>query len=261
MSKLKIWGRMSSINVKKAVWTAQELGLTFERHEAGGVHGVVKTPPYIALNPNSQIPVMEDGDYVLWESNVIVRYLSAKYAPTLVASRTALDVLAPEALAPRAVQTRAGGLGAAALCPEGDVPGLGRPGASAHSLGNFYPENLQERFDAERWMEWQQTTVNPASRNGFWHLIRLPADQRDPTLIAQSNSLVEPLMAILDAHLATRKFMVGERFTMADIPLGCEVQRWFGLPQARQPRLHIERWFATLLARPAAKGVLDLPLA
>ena len=259
MSQLKIWGRMSSINVKKAVWTAQELGLDFERHEAGGVHGVVKTPPYVAMNPNSQIPTIQDGEYVLWESNVITRYLCAKYgAPTLVASRTALDVLAPEALAPRAVQTRAGGLGAAALRPEGAVPSLGRPGASAPSL---YPTDLQERFDAERWMEWQQTMVNPASRNGFWHLIRLPADQRDPALIAQSNAAVEPLMAILDAHLATRSFMVGERFTMADIPLGCEVQRWFGLPQAREPRPHIERWFASLLARPAAKGVLDLPLA
>ena len=92
-------------------------------------------------------------------------------------------------------------------------------------------------------------------------MIRLPAEQRDPALVAQSNAAVEPLMAILDAHLATRSFMVGERFTMADIPLGCEVQRWFGLPQARAPRPHIERWFASLLARPAAKGVLDLPLA
>ena len=233
MSQLKIWGRMSSINVKKAVWTAQELGLDFERHEAGGVHGVVKTPAYVAMNPNSQIPTIQDDDYVLWESNVITRYLSAKYAPTLVASPTALP-------------------------PAGAVPSLGRPCASAHSL---YPTDLQERFDAERWMEWQQTTVNPASRNGFWHLIRLPADQRDPALIAQSNAAVDPLMAILDAHLATRSFMVGERFTMADIPLGCEVQRWFGLPQAREPRPHIERWFASLLARPAAKGVLDLPLA
>ena len=214
---------MSSVNVKKAVWTAQELGLHFERIEAGGVHGVVKTPAYIALNPNSQIPVMEDGDYVLWESNVITRYLCAKYsAPTLVASPAAL------------------------------------PGSSAHSL---YPSDLQERFDAERWMEWQQTMVNPASRNGFWHLIRLPAEQRDPALIAQSNAAVELLMAILDAYLATRSFMVGERFTMADIPLGCEVQRWLGLPQAREKRPNVERWFASLLARPAAKGVLDLPLA
>ena len=207
MRPLQIWGRISSINVKKVVWAAQELSLNFDRHEAGGVHGVVKTPAYVALNPNSQIPVLEDADYVLWESNVITRYLCAKHSP-----------------------------------------------------GNLYPTDLQERFDAERWMEWQQTMVNPASRNGFWHLIRLPADQRDPALIAQSNAAVELLMAILDTHLANRIFMVGERFTMADIPLGCEVHRWFGLPQTREKRPHIERWFAALLARPATAGVLDLAL-
>jgi glutathione S-transferase len=133
--------------------------------------------------------------------------------------------------------------------------------SAKHSMGNLYPATLNARFDAERWMEWQQTTANPASRHGFWHLIRLPAAERDPALVAQSNAAVETLMAILDAHLATRAFMVGERFTMADIPLGCEVHRWFGLPQSREPRPHIERWFAALLARPAAKGVLDLALS
>jgi len=91
-------------------------------------------------------------------------------------------------------------------------------------------------------------------------LIRLPAGERDPALVVQSNAAVELLMAMLDDHLATCRFMVGERFSMADIPLGCEVQRWFGLPQLREPRPHIERWFTALLARPAAKGVLDLAL-
>ena len=91
MTTLKIWGRMSSINVKKVVWTAQELALDFQRTEAGGLFGVVKTPGYVQLNPNSLVPVIEDDDYVLWESNVIVRYLCAKFdTPTLAASRAAL---------------------------------------------------------------------------------------------------------------------------------------------------------------------------
>eukprot|EP01031_Cornospumella_fuschlensis_P002530 gene2530-3161_t len=54
---------MSSINVRKVVWTAQELGLEFQRTEAGGKFGVVKTPEYISLNPNSLVPVIEDDDY------------------------------------------------------------------------------------------------------------------------------------------------------------------------------------------------------
>ena len=205
---LKIWGRMSSINVKKVVWTAQELGLDFQRTEAGGLFGVVTTPEYMAINPNSLVPVIEDDDYALWESNVIVRYLAAKHAP-----------------------------------------------------GQLYPTDLRERFDAERWMDWQQTTLNPVSRPGFWQLIRTAPEQRNAALMAESNAAVEALMFTLDMHLANRAFMVGERFTMADIPLACEVHRWFGLPQPRQSRPHIERWYADLRARQASKGVLDMALS
>jgi glutathione S-transferase len=205
---LKIWGRMSSINVKKVVWTAQELGLDFQRTEAGGLFGVVKTPEYMQMNPNSLVPVIEDDDYVLWESNVIVRYLTAK-----------------------------------------------------HASGQMYPTDLRERFDAERWMDWQQTTLNPVSRPGFWQLVRTPAEQRNPAVIAESNAAVEALMFTLDMHLANREYMVGGRFTMADIPLACEVHRWFGLPQPRQSRPHIERWYDSLRARQASKGVLDLALS
>jgi glutathione S-transferase len=205
---LKIWGRMSSINVKKVVWTAQELGMDFQRTEAGGLFGVVKTPEYMQMNPNSLVPVIEDDDYVLWESNVIVRYLSAK-----------------------------------------------------HASGTMYPTELRERFDAERWMDWQQTTLNPVSRPGFWQLVRTPPEQRNPDVIAESNAAVEALMFTLDMHLAHREFMVGHRFTVADIPLACEVHRWFGLPQPRQSRPHLERWYDSLRARQASKGVLDLALS
>ena len=75
---LHIWGRLSSINVRKVVWCAQELGLSFQRTEAGGAFGLVNTPEYLALNPNAMVPVIEYADgqqpYALWESNVIVRY-------------------------------------------------------------------------------------------------------------------------------------------------------------------------------------------
>lgn len=204
---LKIWGRLSSINVKKVVWTAQELGLDVQRTEAGGLFGVVKTREFMHLNPNSLVPVIEDEDFALWESNVIVRYLCAK-----------------------------------------------------HSAGQMYPTDLRERFAAEQWMDWQQTTMNPSSRPGFWQLIRTPPEQRDSALIAESNTVVEALMETLDAHLARQAFMVGEQFSMADIPVGCELHRWLNLPQTRLARPNIERWYDRLYTRQASKGVLDLGL-
>ncbi|MGY1446588.1 glutathione S-transferase family protein [Pseudomonas chlororaphis] len=77
---LKIWGRKNSSNVRKALWCAEELGLTYEAVDAGGAFGVVDTPEYRAMNPNGRIPLIEDDGFVLWESNTIVRYLAARYA-------------------------------------------------------------------------------------------------------------------------------------------------------------------------------------
>jgi len=79
MSKIKVWGRFSSSNVKKVMWLADELALDVERVDAGRQYGVVNTPAYKALNPNSKVPTIEDGDFVLWESNSIMRYFCMKY--------------------------------------------------------------------------------------------------------------------------------------------------------------------------------------
>lgn len=80
---LKIWGRVSSVNVQKVVWCADEIGLDYERIDVGGKFGGNDTPAYLAMNPNGLVPVIADGDFVLYESNAIVRYLAAKHSPAL----------------------------------------------------------------------------------------------------------------------------------------------------------------------------------
>jgi glutathione S-transferase len=76
---LRIWGRISSINVQKVVWCATEIGCPFERIDAGGEFGVVDTPDFGRLNPNRKVPVIEDEGFVLWESHAILRYLCARH--------------------------------------------------------------------------------------------------------------------------------------------------------------------------------------
>ncbi|PAU51829.1 glutathione S-transferase family protein [Pseudomonas indica] len=76
---LKIWGRKNSNNVRKVLWCAEELGLPYERIDAGGAFGVVNDPAFRAKNPNGLVPLIEDGDFLLWESNAIVRYLCARH--------------------------------------------------------------------------------------------------------------------------------------------------------------------------------------
>ncbi|SFL85988.1 glutathione S-transferase family protein [Methylobacterium pseudosasicola] len=78
----KLWGRLTSVNVQKAVWALDEAGLAYERIEAGGAHGVVDDPAYRAKNPNGLVPTLEEDGFVLWESNAILRYVAA-IAPAL----------------------------------------------------------------------------------------------------------------------------------------------------------------------------------
>ena len=93
---LKIWGRVNSVNVKKALWAAEELGLKYERINAGMEHGVNKTPEYLRMNPTGLVPTIDDDGFTLWESHSIVRYLAAKHGagtlwPTDVKARADVD--------------------------------------------------------------------------------------------------------------------------------------------------------------------------
>ena len=78
---LKIWGRTNSVNVKKVLWAAEELGVQYERTDAGLQFGVNDTAEYRRMNPTGLVPTIDDDGFVLWESHAIVRYLAAKHAP------------------------------------------------------------------------------------------------------------------------------------------------------------------------------------
>jgi len=77
---LRLWGRATSSNVQKAMWLCAELSLPHERIDAGGPFGRTQEPAYLALNPNGLVPTIEDGDFVLWKSNTILRYLANRHA-------------------------------------------------------------------------------------------------------------------------------------------------------------------------------------
>ncbi len=77
--QLTIWGRRNSVNVQKVLWCLAELELAYERIDAGMAFGRNNTAEYLAMNPNGRVPTLVDGDYVLWESNSIMRYLNLAY--------------------------------------------------------------------------------------------------------------------------------------------------------------------------------------
>jgi glutathione S-transferase len=205
---LTIWGRPNSINVQKVLWCAEELGLSARRIEAGGEYGALNEPNYIAMNPNRLVPTLDDGGFVLWESNVIVRYLAHKY-------------------------------GSGTLCPIGAV----------------------SRFDGERWMDWQATTLWPALRPVFIGLIRTPPEKRDPEVQAEAEARCAEKIAVLDALLSKRPFVGGDNFTMADIPVGATAYRWYALDIQHPKLTNLERWYSGLTERAAFRKEVMLPLS
>lgn len=205
---MKLWGRVTSVNVQKSLWALGELNLPFERIDAGGQFGVVDTPAYRALNPNGKVPVLEDDGLALWESHAIVRYLARRYGP-----------------------------------------------------GSLCPADLAGQALADQWMDWQATVFQAAMGPAFLGLIRTPEAERDQGAIARSVAATEAAVAILDAALADRAFILGEAFSMADIPLGAAVARWKKMPVERGARPHVDRWFEAVSARPAFRAHVDVPLS
>ncbi|MCY1239521.1 Glutathione S-transferase GstB [compost metagenome] len=126
--------------------------------------------------------------------------------------------------------------------------------------GTLWPEDVRARASADRWMDWQTTAFSPAMVTAFLNLVRMPDGERDEAAIQASCARTERLAALLDKALAGREFIGGDRFTMADISLACAAHRWMGLPIQHQPRPELERWLAAMRARPAAGGILELPL-
>jgi glutathione S-transferase len=93
---LKILGRNNSSNVQKVLWALGELGLEYTRDDIGGPFGGNRESDYLVMNPNGLVPTLVDGDTVLWESNVIVRYLARKYAPNSLLPDSLTDLARAE---------------------------------------------------------------------------------------------------------------------------------------------------------------------
>jgi len=76
---LTVYGRATSSNVQFVMWTIAELGLDATRLDYGHVHGGLNTKAFKAMNPHGLIPVLRDGETIVWESAAIMRYLATRY--------------------------------------------------------------------------------------------------------------------------------------------------------------------------------------
>ena len=171
---------------------------------------------------------------------------------------------------------RFGGLGTSeffALNPHGKIPVISDQGtvvweshtilrylAACYGSGSFWHDDPAERSMSDRWMDWSQTTLQPDFLNGvFWGFYRTPEPQRNLRSIGQSLDRCARHFALLDRHLENRAFMLGDRLTLADIPIATNLYRYFNLDIDRPSIPNVEAWYSRLQNRAAYRQHVMVP--
>lgn len=173
---LKIYGRANSINVRKVLWAADEIGVAYSHDENWGRgYRPLSTPEFLAINPLGLIPVIDDDGFILSESNTIARYLAAKEGRT--------DLL---------------------------------------------PADPKDRAAVERWMDWQSSDLTMSWRGAFLGLVaKVPLPGGDEVIQTSLRDWPNKMKSIEGRLAETGAYMAGPNFTLADIPIGLSVHRWF----------------------------------
>jgi glutathione S-transferase len=172
---LKVYGRANSINVRKVLWMLGELALPYQREDWGRGYRPTSEQAFRDINPVGVVPVIDDGDFRLRESNTIVRYLASK-----------------------------------------------------HGRDDLYPKDLRQRARVEAWMDWASTELYQGMRTVFHALV-----VKNPAFAGCADSGIKEWasqMQVLEGYLANAgPYVMGDAFTVGDIPVGLIVNRWFGI--------------------------------
>lgn len=197
---IRVWGHHTVANVQKVLWCLREIGVEFS-HEGRAYPdtGRPRDDRYLAIKQRHTVPFLEDGALVLWEGNVIVRYLSSRYG-----------------------------------------------------LGTLCPEDPARRADAERWMDYQLSTIRE-------HIHPLMRADLDASAVAHHSAGFADALSVVDAALSTQPYLGGENFSMADIPIGIMAFRWSVLNIERVAMPNMDEWFSRISDRPAFRASVTAP--
>lgn len=198
---MKIYGTPASRAVR-TLWIAHELGLAYENIPYSFKGPEIKQPPFLALNPNGAIPVIDDGGFVLWESMAINLYLAKKHGKGL------------------------------------------------------WPATLEDEARVYQWTLWAANEIEPRIGGWFYHTRMLPEEQRIPAIAAKALAELPPRFKVLDAHVAGRQWLVGDRFSVADLNVAAAMLRAPEIGLSDTPAL--SAWLERSTARPAARAALAL---
>jgi len=197
---LRVLGRANSFNVRKVLWTCDEIGIRFEREDWGRGYQPTTDPKFLEVNPIGLVPAVVDGGVVLRESNTIVRYLATK-----------------------------------------------------HGRNDLYPLDQVVRAGVEQWMDWANYETSISLRGAFLGGMLNEPPWNNPWFVEQGRRQITKEVGQLDQHFAASKapFVTGDTFTVADIPIGLVVNRWFCLNFDRPAYMAVAAYYERLSERPA----------
>jgi glutathione S-transferase len=133
--------------------------------------------------------------------------------------------------------------------------------AARYGAGKLWPVDAAQRSEADRWMDWQQTTLSPDMFPVFWGLVRTPPEKRDLAAIKAAGERLGASFALLDKHLSSREFVAGSELTMGDIPVGCAFWRYSKLDVPKPRLAACDAWHQRLQERPGFRQHVALPLS
>ena len=198
---LRVLGKRQSINVRKVLWTCDEIGVSYTQEDWGAGTRPTSDDEFRVLSSKGLVPVLIDKDAVLTESNTIVRYLANK-----------------------------------------------------HHRADLLPNEPLARAQVEEMMDWQATEFNSAWRIAFQAIVRKNPAAGSAEQICQSLADWTAMLTLLEQRLtASRLYICGDAFSVADVVVGLSVNRWFQSPIARPELPSVKAYFDRLMQRPAAK--------
>ncbi len=203
---LTLYGVAAS-RAARPLWMLEELAAPYDHVNTHYLGGESRQPDFLALNPNGRIPVLVDGDVVVWESMAINLYLARRFGGPLAAA------------------------------------------------------DLAEEAGLLRWSFWAMTECEKDALAILFHRFALPPEQRKPALADAAEKALARPYGVLEQALEGHEYLVGDRFTVADLNVAAVLSWAAGAPQLGASHPGVRDWLRRCLGRPAQKKVRDMARA
>ncbi|WP_373998394.1 glutathione S-transferase family protein [Bdellovibrio bacteriovorus] len=200
---IKIYGSPMS-SAGRCYWMLEELGVPYEAMPLNMGEKEHKSEAFLKLNPNGKIPVIVDGDFVLWESMAITNYLAKKFESPLAA------------------------------------------------------KNLQEESLIQQWSLWGLIDFQEPAVNWMIQELFVPAEHRNHQIIENAKKALPRVLEVLNRGLEGKTYLVGNRFTVADVNVGAVTNILLGLKYDLKAYPNVQKWMGEFQQRTAFKKVAEM---